>query len=85
MPQCFKGETLNNIFLFMDVALSNFMKTCASRSLEGIVDILSWKIMLKMWNCNLMTGEWHGLTGEELFCDLNGLLLKLCVFVCHMT
>lgn len=38
--------------------------------------------MLKMWNCNLMTGEWHGLTGEELFCDLNGLPTVEVVCIC---
>lgn len=79
---------LNNVFLFMDVTLPIFMKTCASRSLEGIVDIIPLKIMLKRWSCNIMTGEWHRLTGAKRNYSvvlMDQVLLKGCVFVCHMT
>jgi len=70
----------------MDVALPIFMKNCASRSLEGIVDIFPLKIMLKRWSFYLMTGEWCRLTGVQGSYSvvlMDQVLLKVCV--CHMT
>lgn len=69
----------------MDVVLPIFMKNCASRSIEGIVDIPSLKIMLKRWSCNLMTGEWHRLTGVKRSYSvvlMGQVLLKVCVCLC---
>lgn len=49
----------------MDVVLPIFMKTCCFRFLEETVDTLPLIILLKRWNCNLMAGESHRLSGVK--------------------
>lgn len=72
----------------MDVVLPIFMKTCASRSLGGVIDTLLLKTMLKRWSCDLMSGECHGLPEVKrnyLAILVHHVLLKVCALVCCKT